>query len=247
MAELSLGQLAERLQEAAGEEGRALLVDADGAPVTAAPELTADEAALVREGLRAQTPLVRSVRDGASREWLASFAPVPDLGWGVLVTRSAAVAYGPAESVRRYTLFGTLLALLAAGVLGLVLAREVNRPLARLAGVVGAFGEGRYDTPVPVTSSDEVGALGRALAHMASEVQRRDGEIRLWGEQLEPLAGRRGLRSGPGGSSPGGSRLGGSVHWRCAPSAAWGSRTVKVEPTPSALSTRMRPWWAATI
>jgi two-component system, NtrC family, sensor kinase len=187
VAELALRQLAERLREAAGEEGRALLVDADGAPVAqaSAAGLGAEEEALVREGLRAQAPRMGAVRGEDGREWLATFAPVPDLGWGVLVTRSAEVAYGPAHSVRRYTLFGMALALLAAGALGLVLARELNRPLARLSSVVGAFGEGRYDTPVPVTSSDEVGALGRALEHMALEVRRRDGEIRRWGEQLQ--------------------------------------------------------------
>ncbi|MBF5042029.1 HAMP domain-containing protein [Aggregicoccus sp. 17bor-14] len=192
VAELALQQLGERLREAAGSGGRALLVDASGAPVTrvtagASGEgaLSEGELALVRVGLRDQAPAMRAVQDAAGREWLAAFAPVPDLGWGVLVTRSAEVAYGPAQSVRRYTLFGTALALLAAAALGLVLAREVSAPLARLAGAVEALGEGRYDTPVPVTSSDEVGQLGRALAHMAQEVRRRDGEIRTWGEQLQ--------------------------------------------------------------
>ncbi len=189
LAELALTELERRVADMAWDGVRAYIVDAQGAAmVHALPKneaLGEEERALVAEGLLQGKPQVRTVRAADGTEYLAAFAPVPDLGWGVVVERKASEAFAPAEHVRRYTLFWALLALLATGVLGVVLARGVSRPVARLAEGVAALAEGRYTLRVPERGRDELGQLARSFNRMADELQRRETELRSWSEELQ--------------------------------------------------------------
>jgi signal transduction histidine kinase len=188
-AELALTELERRVADLAWDGVRAFIVDAHGAAVVhALPQHEApgpEERALVAEGLLQGKPQVRTVRAADGTEYLAAFAPVPDLGWGVVVARKASEAFAPAERVRRYTLFWALLALLATSVLGIVLARGVSRPVARLAEGVTALAEGRYTQRVPEQGRDELGQLARSFNRMADELQRRETELRTLSEELQ--------------------------------------------------------------
>lgn len=64
----------------------------------------------------------------------------------------------------------------AAGLLGVVAARRVTRPLDQLVGLAADLGAGRFDTAVPRSRVPEVDELGQALADA--------------GRQLEQLVGR---------------------------------------------------------
>ncbi len=189
LAELALTELERRVADLAWDGVRAYIVDAQGAAVVHAlprnEALGEEERALVAEGLLRGKPQVSTVRSADGTEYLAAFAPVPDLGWGVVVERKASDAFAPAEHVRRYTLFWALLALLATGVLGVVLARGVSRPVARLAEGVAALAEGRYTLRVPERGRDELGQLARSFNRMADELQRRETELRSWSEELQ--------------------------------------------------------------
>lgn len=188
LAELSLAELGHRVEELALEGGLAFVVDAQGQPVASASghfELGEEERGLVADGLSRGEPVVRTVRGGDGIEYLAAFAPVPDLGWGVVVGRRASTAFAPAEHVRRSTFFWALMALAATGVLGVVLSRGVSQPVAQLSEGVAALAEGRYEQRVPEEGRDELGRLARSFNHMAGELQRRDAELRRWSEELQ--------------------------------------------------------------
>jgi HAMP domain-containing protein len=60
--------------------------------------------------------------------------------------------------------------LLALGAAGLV-AKQIGRPVKALAAVANRVAEGDYDTPVTVTSKDEIGQLAAALSHMVDELK----------------------------------------------------------------------------
>jgi signal transduction histidine kinase len=194
LAELSLAELGHRVEELAREGGLAFIVDAQGVPVASAHGpggLSEEERGLVAEGLSRAAPVVRTVRGVDGVEYLAAFAPVPELGWGAVVGRRASVAFAPAEHVRRSTFFWALMALAATGVLGFVLARGVSQPVARLSEGVAALAEGRYGERVPQDGRDELGLLARSFNHMAGELQRRDAELRRWSEELQQRVDER--------------------------------------------------------
>jgi len=186
-AELSLKPLGARLHELAMADSAAFVVDARGQVIAHGgddPALSPDERQLVETGVATLRPEVRSVRRGDGAAWLAAFAPVGTLGWGVVLATREAVALRAAHRSRAYTFFWAAAALVTAVVLGLVLARRVTVPVARLSDAARAMTEGRYDEEVEIDRRDELGALAASFNHMAREVRRRDAEIRAWNEQL---------------------------------------------------------------
>jgi two-component system NtrC family sensor kinase len=194
LAELSLSELSQRVEELSEGGGRAFVVDAQGLPVlspSGSRELSEGELQLAREGLSLGASVVRTVSSVDGVEYLAAFAPVPDLGWGVVVAREARAAFAPAEQVRRSTLLGALVALMATAGLGFVLARGVSQPVARLSEGVAALASGRYEQRVAGEGRDELGLLARSFNLMAGELQRRDAELRRWSEELRQRVDER--------------------------------------------------------
>ncbi len=186
-AELSLKHVATRLQEVAAEDGTAFLVDGQGRVIahgSADAALSPEERQLVERGVASLEPEVRSVQREDGAAWLAAFAPVGTLGWGVVLATPEAIALRAAHRSRAYTLFWAAAALVTAAVLGVALARGVTVPVARLTRAALAVTEDRYDEEVEIVRHDELGALAASFNHMAREVRRRDAEIRSWNEQL---------------------------------------------------------------
>jgi signal transduction histidine kinase len=185
-AELSLAELASRLQEAAGG-GEAFLIDGAGR-VLAGTSATApgpEEARLAAEETAGGGPPVRLVRRADGTSWLAAAAPVGSLGWSVLLAQPADAAFRTVGHLRRQTLVWAVAALALAGALGLVLSRALTRPVGRLTEAAAALRDGHLDAPLPPTGPDELGALSGTFAHMAAEVRRRDAEIRAFNAELQ--------------------------------------------------------------
>ena len=190
-AELSLAELSGPLHDAAGD-GVAFVVASGGGVLssTASGAVTDEEQGLVADGWKAG-PLTRVVRRADGQTWLASFAPVGVLGWGVVVAQPTTVAFRAADHVRRQTEAWAFAALLLAAALGLALPRALTRPVRELTAAAAALRDGRYDTPVPAAGKHELGTLAEAFAHMAAEVRRRDAEIRAWNADLQERVNTR--------------------------------------------------------
>ena len=185
-AELSLAEADARLRELASTGGSAFLVDSAGNPFTTdAGEASADERALVAGARGSVGGATRTVRTHDGTTQLASYASVGLLGWGVVLEQPTSVAFRAADRVRRYTQFWAGAALVVALVLGTFVASTLTRPVAALSSVASALTEGRYDVRVEQSGRDELARLGAAFNHMASEVRRRDEEIRRWNAELQ--------------------------------------------------------------
>lgn len=185
-AELSLRDLAARLEEIASSGDAVFLVDARGDVVAhgeAGAVLARDERELAEQGVSSLQPSVRSLSRADGQRWLASFAPVGTMGWGVVVARREAVALHAVTRARAYTLFWAGIALALAVSLAWLLARDLAVPIRMLADATRALKEGHPRTPIP-SRRDEVGELAEAFDHMAGEVTRRDEEIRAWNAEL---------------------------------------------------------------
>lgn len=70
----------------------------------------------------------------------------------------------------RIALGTSVIAVLVALVLGLMVWRSIHAPIRRLHDAAVALGQGRLETRVGITSSDELGVLGRAFNSMASQL-----------------------------------------------------------------------------
>lgn len=70
----------------------------------------------------------------------------------------------------RIALGTSVIAVLVALVLGLMVWQSIHAPIRRLHDAAVALGQGRLETRVGVTSSDELGVLGRAFNSMASQL-----------------------------------------------------------------------------
>ncbi|MFH1808600.1 MAG: ATP-binding protein [Pseudomonadota bacterium] len=69
-----------------------------------------------------------------------------------------------------------LLSLLAVGLIAVVVARGITRPVHRLVEEARRIGGGDLEAPVTSTGDDEIGFLGRTLDEMRGALQRRDRE-----------------------------------------------------------------------
>ena len=56
---------------------------------------------------------------------------------------------------------------------GIILARSIVGPLAKLRGSATRIGEGDYAHRIEITSADEIGHLGEVFNQMAAQVQQR--------------------------------------------------------------------------
>lgn len=187
-AELSLRDLTARLEEIAAGGDAVFLVDARGTIVaTGAPGagLTGDERELAERGLASLQPSVRSIVRADGARWLAAFAPVGTVGWGVVLARPERIALHAIERARAYTLFWAGVALVLAVAMAYLLARDLTVPIRMLSDAAHALRAGRYHTPTPALRRDELGEFALAFDHMAREVTRRDEEIRAWNAELE--------------------------------------------------------------
>ncbi len=75
--------------------------------------------------------------------------------------------------LRTVVALGTVLALLAAGVLGLALARSFVKPVNAMTAVAEGMAHGDYNRRLPATRTDELGDLARALNRTAESSQSR--------------------------------------------------------------------------
>ena len=142
------------------------------------------ERELARTALLSQAPLTRIVqREG--KPWLASSAPISSLGWAAVVMRPTRLAFAPALRVRTYIAYWAAVALLLTLLLGVMLSRQLTGPVAELRRFAKALHDGKYDEKAAVGSGDELGELADTFNHMATQVQRRDAEIRAWNDELQ--------------------------------------------------------------
>jgi len=130
----------------------------------------------MKEAFAGRAGLTRSP-DRFGRETLAAYRPLGYSDWGVVVKIDATEAYAPVRRLRRLmtSIGGTIL--LAGLAASYVLARRLARPILRLSEAAEAVADGRLDTPIAVTSGDEVGVLESSFARMTEQLARSHADL----------------------------------------------------------------------
>ena len=156
-----------------GTSGRAFLVDDRGRII--ADGRTGGKARIARGETLESHPLGDAVPpdgpyEGPRYRWSdgtevisVASAPLPEVGWRVIVEQPTDDAFAPARRLERQLLLFVSLALLANIGIGVAAGRSLLRPISDLLEGIRAIGEGRLDRRVHITRDDEFKLLGEAF------------------------------------------------------------------------------------
>ena len=137
-------------------------------------------AALVELGYRRPALFLAASQDDPGRMYAAR--PVVDAGGAVLAVVEVSRDLGETVSflaVLRFVLFGAGgMALLAALVASLLMARQLTRPLRQMESATQAIAGGDFDRRLSVTRQDEIGRLAAGINRMASDLARLEASRR---------------------------------------------------------------------
>jgi signal transduction histidine kinase len=177
VAELQLEELWRVLDNIkVGNTGRAFLVDDTGRIIA---DGRAEGKSRVARGAKIDGhPLASATEAGAAQyrrpdggEVLAvSTAPVPRVGWRVILEQPTAEAFAPARYLERQLLLFATLALLANIGIGVAAGRSLLRPISDLLAGIRAIGDGRLDQRVHIERDDEFRLLGAAFNATADKL-----------------------------------------------------------------------------
>jgi signal transduction histidine kinase/HAMP domain-containing protein len=92
--------------------------------------------------------------------------------------------------IKHQTLWAAVLAVLAGGLFGLLVARLVSRRLRRLAAVAEAIRAGDFEQPVEMRFGDEFSSVAAALEQMRLELRRSFGDLEFERDRLRLLLER---------------------------------------------------------
>jgi len=169
-----LGDAVYTLTDIQGATARFAVISNGLAPVgleyKLAPEIQPILRRVLAEGMAAYTGIYRS----SSGTWITAFAPVKNSAGQTVaaldVDFRADVYLGELAAVRRrlyvHSVTGALLALVA----GVLLARQITRPVVQLSSLARGIVEGHFATTVHVAARDEIGMLAGVLHLMAERL-----------------------------------------------------------------------------
>lgn len=179
-------------QTGMGRTGESLLVNHDQIALS---ELRWKKRALLTQRLTGRPAILASQGQSGTTETLdyrgepvlASYAYLPQTGWGLVCKQDQAEIYQPLRNLRDLTYgLGAFIAVLAC-LLALYLARSIGLPIRTLAGVATEIGAGAYGVRMPVTGSRELQSLATAFNSMADTLQIKIEVRRHLAELAEPL------------------------------------------------------------
>lgn len=121
---------------------------------------------------------------GDGTEMLAAAASTP-WGFRVIVAQPARELFAPSARMRLESLLWIAIGVLAAVGAGLVLARGISLPLARLTRGADQMARGDFSVRLEVQGKDELAGVSAAFNRMCGEIETRQREIRAWNEELQ--------------------------------------------------------------
>ncbi|QRK13049.1 HAMP domain-containing protein [Archangium violaceum] len=163
-------------------QGRVRVDVGGGLPVgTEVPELARDRLELSRvfSGQRAASQVLFQGSDG--RLYKTGYAPVRRESEvvGAVAVEGSAAFFGPLARLSRSFAAASAVALGVLGLVAILTARGLARPLRRLMDSALRIGRGDLTTPVPPEPTREIGVLARELEVMRGALESRDRQLKL--------------------------------------------------------------------
>jgi signal transduction histidine kinase len=125
--------------------------------------------------------------EAGDESYIAGYAPVPNIGWTVVVEQPEAEVLAPARRSWNLALAGLVMSTTLALCTAIFLARTLARPVRELAVAARALGAGDVSTMLPAITRDtsELGMLVGAFASMREAVIQREEAVHRLNEELE--------------------------------------------------------------
>ena len=109
--------------------------------------------------------------DDEGESQLGVFAPLPEIGWGLVYTRPSHPLLFALPSLFPGVLPALAVVLAAAALAGTLAARSLSRPILELQEAAHRLQEGEFSARLPEDRADELGQLARAFNRMAAALQ----------------------------------------------------------------------------
>jgi len=181
--ELSLDWLARHFLVPPGEGRSITLIDAAGEILAGSPTTLVDLTAFADIGGDTRGQLRTELPDGTAVH--ASFVPVGDTGWNVVVADSRAAIERAGREIRDKMFFFFVVAGVLASVLGVLGALQLEGPVVQLKDAALAVAEGDFGRRVTPGGSRELAELARAFNFMSSRLRRDKEEIQKKNQEIE--------------------------------------------------------------
>jgi signal transduction histidine kinase len=120
--------------------------------------------------MRADVNPAREGRGLMDTPVLATYAPVPDLGWAVILEEPVDAALANVEKLKRYAVVLLLVALIIGAALIAWVSSKMIRPIRELHQGAKIIGSGNLDYRVNIRTGDEIEWLGEEFNKMAEEL-----------------------------------------------------------------------------
>ncbi len=177
------------------DDGRFVASSAVDHRGTPAPGTTADWMASQRGILSGRTDVTHEFTDSEGQIQLVSVVPMPQLGWVVGAYRPRNVALASLNVAQRRLVVLSLIAALAAGLVGLLLARQISRPVQDLVYAVRRAAQRGFSMDSKVHATGELGRLAESFNYALSQMAeyrrqlRETTQLRLRLARLSPGSG----------------------------------------------------------
>ena len=178
--ELSLSAIDNRLADLSPESGKAVVVDADGLTISPSPRGKQFEDRPVIAGSAKKRRAMAAVYEVQGTDTMGVSAPIPYLGWSLLIEQPAPAALASVYRIRNNTILWTILGIIVAILGGVLLGRGIGRPIIELSKKAQQLAAGKFDNKIVVHSKDELGQLAGTFNTMSDQLEKRI-------EQLENL------------------------------------------------------------
>ncbi|HZP48387.1 MAG TPA: sensor histidine kinase [Vicinamibacterales bacterium] len=135
------------------------------------------------------TPVAREYADEAGRRELGVAAPIPALGWSVIVEQPTSDAFASAAELQRQLIVAISAALFVMIAVGYGFGRSFINPILELKRAThDVAAEGRLDTRVDIRRRDEFGDLGESFNRMADRLVELQEDVKR--QERQAMFGR---------------------------------------------------------
>jgi len=167
-----------------GQTGRGFLVSADGTLIAHQDK----KRVLRNENLKVQKD-VRSVLAGRSEaaelvdktggKLISAYAPIPGLGWGIILRQKQAEAYLFSKLMLAQSWIIIILSELAAILVSILMGRALASPISMLSSSIQKVAAGELDLRIKMGMRDEIGKLIRSFNGMTKKLKKAKDRERL--------------------------------------------------------------------
>ncbi|MCD1293738.1 hypothetical protein CUJ83_01850 [Methanocella sp. CWC-04] len=138
-----------------------------------------------REVLKGKSDVVEYRNSWDQQPRYAAYAPIKNIGWGVVISTPTSIIYRPLE-YQTLLIFATLVfSFLLSFVMGNYASKRISEPIIELSNSLKSVAKGDYSVRVKDAGDDEIGELARISNKMLDEIKARDQKIMAEKERSE--------------------------------------------------------------